>query len=326
MKISPFPPLSSSLILILGWSLLAGCARRPEPIPTVATNGGGDAAATAGQALLARCVAAHGGRDAYERLRDVNVRYEGRWAAVGPRLQPKLSDTGYRGGSEERYLLLPTGFAVGQYHRGPKGEKWVFHAPGTRVVVGYQPRDADGAAANARLSDPDTFAAAALVIDAYSSFLFGPYFFDKRHAEVRKLAGTEEVNGRSCDEVLAILRPGLGQSTEDRVVLSIDQTDHLLRRVRFTLNGLESTRGAEVRVDLLDQRRLAGVWWPTRFYEHIERPVNLPAHRWRMAGFDSGRGYGLGDLAGTDNTGFKGRAAAPARDHGGCFANAVRRG
>lgn len=293
----------------MGAAALGGCAHRPAPIPTVNAAAGNP---VAGRALLARCVRAHGGRAAYERLHDVNVRYEGHWAALGPRLQPKLSDTGFRGGSEERYLVGGSGFTVGQHHRGTKGEKWVSHSPGSEVVVGYQ-----GAGAGVvRSADPETLAAAALVVDAYTSFLFGPFFFEKRGAYVQKLDASIVIGGRTCDEVLAILRPGLGRSSEDRVVLCIDREDHLLRRVQFTLEGLEGTRGAQVHVDLMAHRRMAGVMWPTEFYEHIEQPVNLPAHRWRMTGFDAGRGYGAADLATGENAGFEGRAAAPARDVG----------
>ncbi len=60
--------------------------------------------------------------------------------------------------------------------------------------------------------------------------------------------------------------------------------------MQFTLNALESTKGAEVHVDLMDHRRLAGVLWPTRYSERIDRPVNLPAHRWQLLGFDVNRG------------------------------------
>ena len=96
---------------------------------------------------------------------------------------------------------------------------------------------------------------------------------------------------------------------EDKVILFIDRQDHRLRRVQFTLNALESTRGAEVHVDLLTQQRLAGVLWPTRYRERIDRPVNLPAHQWSLLGFDANRGYTASELA---KPGFAGRAAAPA--------------
>ena len=140
-------------------------------------------------------------------------------------------------------------------------------------------------------------------------FLFGPDFFVRRAAALQKLPDTGDVDGRACDKLLAVLQPGFGLSKEDRVVLYIDRQDHLLRRVSFTLNALESTQGAEVHVDLLEPQRLAGVMLPTRFYEHIDRPVSLDAHRWQLLGFDVNRGYGPADIAGPK---FSGKAAAPA--------------
>lgn len=289
---SLFPP-------VLALALLAGCAGGLPPLPE---RGGAAAVGNAeGRRLLQACLEAHGGAAAFARLRDVNVRYDGRWAAVGPRLQPKLSDTAFRGGSEERYLPARGGFVVGQHHTGASGQKHVFREP-RRVEVSY----------NGRVSaDREARAAAALVVDAYSMFLFGPEFFVRRGATVERLNATATVDGRACDELLAVLRPGFGEAAEDRVVLFIDQGDHRLRRVQFTLNGLESTRGAEVHVDLSAHTRLAGagVLWPTRFVERIDRPVALPAHRWAMTGFDVNRGFSAADLAGTD---FRGRAAAPA--------------
>ena len=108
------------------------------------------------------------------------------------------------------------------------------------------------------------------------------------------------MDGQACDELLAVLRPGLGLAEEDRVILFIDQGTHLLRRVQFTLNALESTQGAEVQVDLSTHRKLAGVMFPTEYYEHIDRPVSLDAHRWQLLGFDVNRGYRAADLRKAD--------------------------
>ena len=294
-----FPLIHGCLLLAVGL-VLAGCGSNVAPIPqtpAAAVNSPADA-----RALLNVCVAAHGGTAAYERLHDVNVRLDSHWAAVGPKLQPKLADTGYREGSEERYLVAGghNGWLVGQDHHGPKGEKFVGRYPGG-VVVWYDGQEA---------YDPEAKAAAALVTDAYSMFLFGPDFFVRRAASLQKLPAASEVDGHPCDELLAVLQPGFGSGKEDRVVLSIDQKDHLLRRVSFTLNALDSTQGAEVHVDLMDQQRLAGVMFPTRFYERIDRPVGLDAHRWQLLGFDVNRGYGAGDIAGPK---FLGKAVAPAK-------------
>ncbi len=280
--------------------ILAGCGSSVPLIPA-APVGPVNSPAEA-QALLMACLDAHGGKAAYARLHDVNVRFDSHWSSVGPRLQPKLSDTGFREGSEERYLSGGSngGWIVGQSHHGPKGEKFVGRTTGG-VTVWYNGLES---------ADAEAKAAASLVTDAYSMFVFGPDFFVRRGAALQKLTAGGDVDGDACDQLLAVLRPGFGLSTEDRVVLSIDRRTHLLRRVSFTLNALESTRGAEVHVDLSEHQRLAGVMFPTRFYEHIDRPVSLDAHRWQLLGFDVNRGYMAADVAGPV---FKGKAAAPAK-------------
>ena len=66
-------------------------------------------------------------------------------------------------------------------------------------------------------------------------------------------------------------------------------------------------------MDLSGHQKLAGVMFPTEFYEHIDRPVNLDAHRWQLLGFDANRGYRTADLAQPSGTAiFGGKAAAPA--------------
>ncbi len=288
---------------------LAGCGGLP-PIPgnAAATRTAPDAAA-----IFDACLAAHGGRAAYARLHDVNVRLDSHWAALGPKLQPVLSDQGYRQGSEERYLPVRGGFIVGQEHRGPRGEKHVYRVPPDSVAVSYRPYLRRGDLVPGRPTqvpgDSQQQDAAGLVTDAYSMFLWGPDFFVQRGAAFQRLAATADVDGHPCDELLTTLHPGFGTTPGDKVILFIDQRDHLLRRVQFTLNALESTQGAEVHVDLLDQRRLAGVLWPTRFVERIDHPANLPAHRWSLLGFDTNRGYGANALVAPE---FTGRAAAPA--------------
>lgn len=294
--------LLSAVLLLTGCAAGGGLPAVPKS-PTAATSEGD--AATEGRRFLQACLDAHGGAVAYTRLRDVNVRLEGKWAFLAPKLQPKLADVRFRGGSEERYRRDGRQTLVAQVHHGPAGEKWVRHlarptltVPVTRVSYNGQPSN-----------DNEALAAAALVADAYTMFLFGPNFFVQRAAFVTELPASAEVDGRACAKVLAVLRPGFGDAEEDRVVLFIDRQDHVLRRVQFTLNGLESTQGADVHVDLLDHRPLAGVLFPTRFYEQIDHPAPIPAHRWRMTGFDVNRGYPANDLAGPA---FRGKADAPA--------------
>ena len=290
-------------------AFLAGCGGVDPAIPRT------DAVSVStpdARAIFEACLNAHGGAAAYARLHDVNVRFDSHWASVGPALQPVLSDRRHRGGSEERYLPVRGGFVVGQMHHGRAGTKHVFFFPPWETQVSYDPPLQQTAVPSdngyTRSLDPEVVASARLVTNAYSMFLFGPGFFVQRGAKFQRLTATGDVEGQACDELVTTLRPGIG-SDEDKIVLFIGRQDHLLHRLQFTLNALESTQGAEVHVDLEGQRRLAGVMWPTRYSERIDRPVNLSAHQWSLLGFDVNRGYTDADIAAP---GFKGRAVAPA--------------
>ena len=70
----------------------------------------------------------------------------------------------------------------------------------------------------------------------------------------------------------------------------------LLRRVRLTLNGLESGRGAEVNVTFYDFKKIGGVLWPTDFDERVRSPFKLHAHHWNLRGREINRGLNIRDL------------------------------
>jgi hypothetical protein len=106
------------------------------------------------------------------------------------------------------------------------------------------------------------------------------------------------------------MRPGLGQVGLDRVAVFVDRDDAITRRVRFTLEGYEGTRGAVAEVDTFEHRRLFGVLWPMRSYEEVVHPLRVPAHDWTVTGLDVNRGYAPEALAGPA---FAAAAAAPAR-------------
>lgn len=281
------PALRLLLAAVAG--LLAACSS-----PQICTRAIGKSDPSA-KALLTAAQEAHG-KKAFAKVRDVSVRYEGKWAAVGPKFQPVLADTKFRRGSEERLVLASR--ALMQEHSGPGGKKIVVRKPGT-VAVAY-----NGVASK----DAEASRAAALVADAYTLFLLGPFYFD-RPGVVLAPNGEAIVDKAVCDQVLAVLRPGFGMAKEDRVVLFIDRATKHLRRVRMTLNGLDSTRGAEVDVTFRDFRRIGGILWPTDFDERIRVPFDLHAHHWRMLGLDLNRGLHASDLAAS---GFKGSAVKTA--------------
>lgn len=71
-------------------------------------------------------------------------------------------------------------------------------------------------------NDAETQRAAALVADACTMFLLGPFYFDRPGVTFAS-AGEAIVDQAVCDVMLAILRPGFGMAEEDRVILSIDR-------------------------------------------------------------------------------------------------------
>jgi hypothetical protein len=287
MRPSLISLLPVALILLLG-----GCASRG--IPQAGITGEQPAA----RALLQKSAEAHG-LAAFRRMADINVGYAGEWYSLVTALQPTLIDADFRQGSQER-ILLKDGPLVGQHHVGPKGTKQVIRRSGD-VQAFYN---------DAPSGDRDALAAAALVADGYRMFLTGPFYFLEGNQSL-ETGEDETVEGRACKTLVAVRRPGHGQSAEDRYLLFIDAENHLLRRVRFTMEGLESTQGAIAEVDFFDHKEIAGVVWPTRFYERLRKPIpSLPVHDWRLIGLDVNRGLTAADISGPT---FSARAAEPAR-------------
>jgi len=244
--------------------LLACCATIPQP-----TASGSDERATA----ILRASADAQGITALHRLADIHVHFHGSWSSLVPRIQPVLCDIRFRGDSDEDYLINQP--VATQTHTGPGGTKTVLKNPG-EIHVLY-----NGVESN----DPDVKDAAALVVDDYRMFLLGPAFFIERSASVQYL-GTESIDGILCDNLLTKLKHGLGNSPADRVILSIDQKQHWLRRVRLTVDGLSTTKGAVADIFLQDQIRINGIVFPTRFYEELKNPFDVSVHHWRLTGID----------------------------------------
>lgn len=243
---------------------LAGYGGVPE-----ASAGGSDPRAIA---LIDQAAQAQGA-DAIGRLHEITVGFEGKWNRIISLLQPKLVDIQFRGTSQEQYLIHED--AERQTHVGPGGTKQVYRHKSS-IDVSYNGR---------KSTDAQTQDAAALVADNYRMFLLGPAFFRERAATLQ-YAGADQVDHADCDNLLADLKPGLGNSREDRVLISIDRSRHWICRVRVTMEGLESTRGAVVDIYLRDPLRIHGVLWPTSFDEVLRRPFPAPVHHWRMVSID----------------------------------------
>lgn len=296
-------PFGRRLALVaLAAPVLQACAGPLPPVSAAATT---DAA----RALLATSAAAHGAAG-FAAIDDISVSYAGEWRALVGRIQPVLVDAGFRGQSEER-LLLRAGI-VSQAHRGPEGDKQVVRqtapaGPGT-IRVWFN---------GAETAERDQRDAAAAVVDAYSLFLLGPLLLAGGWATDRALtmevAGAEriEVGGIShdCDVLRLRLAPGFGFSAAEQVELLIDRGERMMRRLRFTLDGLRSTQGTVAEVDFSAHVTQHGVRWPTRFAERLLRPLPIAVHDWRLTGLDLNRGLAAVDLAGPM---FAGRAAVPA--------------
>lgn len=250
-----------------------------------------------GDAVFARTLATHGG-DLRRYDGDINVSTDGRWYALIQRIQPLVSDSGYRIRSEERYRPRDGFYAV--RHTGPKGVKHVVRR-GDGVLSIHD----DGVVA----TDPARLQATAMTSDAFRMFHFGPSYFLDRAQGWTRLADVRE-GGRDYQRILGTLRPGFGEAAEDQVLLWVDRENGRLFRIHMSLNGFESTVGAHVDTTFLDYREMSGYLFPVRFHERVRGPLRVHAHTWWITGLDTGRGWSEDDVGGGEP--FRGAAAAPA--------------
>jgi hypothetical protein len=269
---------------------LAGCTAFPQARPDVSFDDG-----LAAEQIFAQCLAAHGG-DIRDYPGDINLATDGRWHALILRIQPVVTDAGFRISSEERFRPRDGVYAV--RHSGPSGSKQVLRTP-TALSVHYNGiSEAPG----------ERLRATSMTNDAFQLFHFGPSFIKHRATSMSRLPDVREA-GRSYRRLLATLSPGFGESGTDRVVLWIDATSARLFRVHMTLEGFETTRGAHVDTTFLEYRQVGPYLLPSRFSERVRGPLRIMAHEWHVTGFDLDRGWTDADVLGPD---FSGRAAAPA--------------
>lgn len=252
-----------AILAILPLLGLVSCSSLVVPGEAPAVGGGESA-----RAVLEASADATG--DPWKTYRKVTVGYDGEWTGVVKRLQPDLVDAAFRKSSTEVYDTRRE--TVDQLHTGPGGRKSVERTR-SDVVVAYN---------GERIGKESRRDASALVADAYTAFLFGPSWL-LRKGESLERVGPQTVEGEICDGVQGKLRPGFGFSEEDRFIAWIGRESRLLRRLQFTIDGLASTRGADVGVTFLDHWKASdGSVWPGRFVEWVHRPVYVKAHDWRL--------------------------------------------
>lgn len=251
--------------------LLASCSSLP--VPGHSTAG---APTEAARRILKQSAARHG--DPWEKYREVNVGYTGEWAPIAERLQPGLTDSGFRKSSVEIYQ--PGAGRVRQVHTGPLG---------TKTVERMRPEVRVSFNGNAS-SDGEVLDSAALVADAYTAFLFGPSWLTRKGADFQ-LIGERTLDGEPCHLIAGRLTPGFGNSAEDHFIAWIGRESSLMKRFQFTLNGLDSTRGADVDVVFSGHWKAGdGSVWPGQFVEYIQRPLLAKAHQWRMTSLKADQG------------------------------------
>ncbi len=244
-------------------ALLTSCSTLP--VPGVATNKASSAEAKA----ILKCSSASSG-DSWQKYQRVEVSYDGKWSTIATKVQPVLTDPAFRKTSLEVYQ--PRLCKVRQIHSGPSGTKEVLR----------QQRQIEVKLNGVRSSDHEIQDASALVADAYTVFLFGSSWL-LEHGDDLSLLDEKSIAGERCRLIAGRLHPGLGNSTEDHFIAWIGVESGLLKRFQFSLNGMDSTRGADVDVEFKEHWKSSdGSVWPGHFIEHIQRPIPVKAHDWRM--------------------------------------------
>ena len=252
---------------------LAGCSAFPQARSGIEFDDGRSASD-----IFEHCLAAHGG-DIHEYPGDINIATDGRWYSVIQRIQPVVSDAGFRVTSEERFRPRDGTYAI--RHSGPAGNKYVVRTASS-ILVHY-----NGVAVDA---DDERTRSTAMTNDAFRMFHFGPSFIKHRATAMTRLPDAREA-GRDYLRVLASLSPGFGQSDIDHVVLWIDAESSRLFRVHMTLEGFETTRGAHVDTTFLEYLQVGPYLLPSRFSERVRGPIRVLAHEWHITGMDIDRGW-----------------------------------
>lgn len=257
----PFPMRHYAVLFLV--FLTVSCSSLPLPVPRVVSRTDKHPAQ-----VLRKAATLQG--DPWKNYHRVEVAYQGKWSLLATKIQPVLTDPKFRKSSFEIYQ--PEQRLVNQVHSGPHGTKRVIRKNQNTEVSFNDERSMDG----------DAIAAAALVSDAYTIFLFGPSWLNANAHDLHLLKD-RTLDQESCNLVAGRLSPGIGSLTEDHFIAWIGKNSGLMKRFQFSLNGLDSTRGADVDVTFSEHWKAKdGSIWPARFIEYIQRPILAKAHDWRM--------------------------------------------
>lgn len=282
--------------VLIALSFLLFCTSCASRFPAPTTEPHTNALDTAsGKQLFQKTFHAHGGAQ-LDALQDVNVSLSGEWKWLIRRIQPLVTDYGYRIDSQER--LFPGDRIYAAQYKGPDGTKSVFRSPTTTQVF-YNGEET---------IEPEVISSSSLTADAFHLFLLGPLALEAWSENFQRLS--DDRLGRELYYRVYLQRtPGFGLSASDEVVLWIDKKTQLTKLVQITLEGHESTRGAHVEVEYLDYIEHGGYWFPSKFYERVNAPIAIDAHEWHLTGLDINRGYSVEALIGNQ---FRDEAAADA--------------
>lgn len=269
--------MKPAALLILS-CLITSCAQPfPKPMQKCCLDQWDDA-----NEIFQKSFTRHGGLSLDE-LTSLSYDLNGEWKYLITKIQPLVTDSEYRVRSQE--IVYPQ---VGAYHAnydGPKGSKWVLQKQGLTEVF-Y-----DGAASR----DLDVLQSTALTAESFYIFALGPLALKNLSGSFERLPNISE-NGRNYLRIYAEMRPGIGESDLDEIVLWIDPDTWLTWRVRFTLEGYVSTQGANVDVTFTDYVELGDFVFPSSFFERVRAPIQIDAHSWDTTNHRLNAAPALSDL------------------------------
>jgi len=247
---------------IVSTLFLAGCASQfPQPVPVAHTHDG----LSAGK-ILADCLQAHGGQPELE-FSQVQLSVSGTWGSMIKRIQPLVTDFGYRIDSKETYYIRDGRSRI--EWNGPEGTKVIeWNYPDVKVF--YNGTESE---------DPDVLASSAMTSSTFELFHIGPSVLARRGGDPVRLSD-EVIDGRLHHRLYFVFEPGFGLSSRDEVVAYIDAATKRLFRVWLTIEGFRTTKGATVDVTYLDYENISGYLFPSKLDERVRAPISIHAHSW----------------------------------------------